>query len=782
MSAPADKPYVMPDSGLPSSIVLAGLTLEPSSPRHPVYRPREERPGAPVFPELPPLAMSIERTRSMPGGKNHFEMADLAGDEVARYVMLLTTRQPDERRFGPAPERVRTVADDGTAYEYVAIGGGACIVAAEPASSDVIVPAQVDGLRVRAIGAYAFSSLAGIETVALPDGAVDIGRQAFASCPSLRSISFAREGRHFDRAWLASCSRLSRLELPGRLEALEAGDLDIPSLRELRIGYGMPSVSPLAFGKASLARIEVDPENPVLSTDGAALFDAHGARLVAMAARRESYEVPAGVVEIGKKAFAYGTGFASVTLPEGLVRIDDFAFFRSGIASCTLPSTVREIGAKAFGQCANLVRIDVNEGVERIGEEAFAHTALTCLKLPASLCEIGENIVADSGVVAVGSGSALEISPANPELFADGKGGIYRRVDGGCELVELFGDAPDYEVLPGTVRIAPRAARRNELVRSIRFPEGLREIGDAAFVSCSSLEHVELPSTLVRIGEAAFESTSLASIELPESLEEIGLLALSVRGAQRETEVPMLRTMRIAPGNARFYLDRDILCERREDGTAYAVLYVGEGPVVTLPRDIVAIGPYAFCGARGVRELRLHDAVESIGVRGLSLGCVPTVVRLDMVRDPIEGRGSLTVRLPDHPRARSALSQTLRGPRFFAPELARISDALMLRFGTLLERGRYGVERLVDPFLLQDDYRVLYDDLIRKRLVDICVEFADSDFAWGLDRLADLGYIEEGTITGIIDAVSESGNVAMTGHLLEMKRRRFGGPRFDFEL
>ena len=83
-------------------------------------------------------------------------------------------------------------------------------------------------------------------------------------------------------------------------------------------------------------------------------------------------------------------------------------------------------------------------------------------------------------------------------------------------------------------------------VISVRFDDGLQKIGDGAFRDCSSLERIELPSTVTEIGYDAFHScrnlkevtfnvglkkigdgvfhdcTSLENVKLPSTVTDIG--------------------------------------------------------------------------------------------------------------------------------------------------------------------------------------------------------------------------------------------------------------------
>jgi len=73
------------------------------------------------------------------------------------------------------------------------------------------------------------------------------------------------------------------------------------------------------------------------------------------------------------------------------------------------------------------------------------------------------------------------------------------------------------KILPDEVFLGRRC------LKEVMLPEGLEAIGEGAFGNCSSLERINFPSTLIKIGTYAFYvCLSLKEVQLPERLEEIG--------------------------------------------------------------------------------------------------------------------------------------------------------------------------------------------------------------------------------------------------------------------
>ncbi len=96
------------------------------------------------------------------------------------------------------------------------------------------------------------------------------------------------------------------------------------------------------------------------------------------------------VTAIGGQAFQ-GCGFTSVTLPDSIVSIGDFAFYScASLSAINLPTSLEMIGLGAFHNDTSLVSIDVPQGVTEVGGSAFKGcSALLQISLPASVTTIG---------------------------------------------------------------------------------------------------------------------------------------------------------------------------------------------------------------------------------------------------------------------------------------------------------------------------------------------------------------------------------------------------------
>lgn len=79
-----------------------------------------------------------------------------------------------------------------------------------------------------------------------------------------------------------------------------------------------------------------------------------------------SVDIPIGVQQIDKDAFAYCENLTQVDLPEGLTVIGEGAFFMcSKLKTLILPSTLTEINSNAFSYCDKLVNIHFRGTVDQ---------------------------------------------------------------------------------------------------------------------------------------------------------------------------------------------------------------------------------------------------------------------------------------------------------------------------------------------------------------------------------------------------------------------------------
>jgi hypothetical protein len=187
------------------------------------------------------------------------------------------------------------------------------------------------------------------------------------------------------------------------------------------------------------------------------------------------------VTVIGERAFEYKStvyketnSLTSITLPEGLLEIQDYAFTNNYLSSIIIPSSVRVIGDYAFH--GNNLESAYIRGCRTIGKKAFSYNKLVKLVLPEGLTLIGEEAF---------MGRELQFQYGNTFLF---KGESQNTI---TELI----------LPPGPLNIGKRAFFDNRIEKLV-FQSGPVEIGYQAF-AYNKITEALMPESLT-IGDGAF--------------------------------------------------------------------------------------------------------------------------------------------------------------------------------------------------------------------------------------------------------------------------------------
>ena len=682
---------------------------------------------------------------------------------------------------------------EGAQWSYSVIDGAfARVDSCGTSAIRLEVPEVIDGLPVLAIGAGACAKLESVEVIVCPPRVDSIGPGAFQICPNLRRIVLPVRVDEFDPSWLQRCGNIETLALPGRLEVIPRSIFDSGHLKKLVVGASVHSVEPGAFERSQLDSLEVDPANPHVASDGIGLYTADGTALMAICRPVPSYEVADGCSSVAAKA-AYGLRqLAQVTLPASMREIGELAFAYTGIGVFEAPADLRSIGAKAFYRCAHLEKVELNEGLTAIGDSAFEGSAIGAIEVPGSVEAIGRSIARGTNVVFVGADASFGIVPGSGGYAVDASGGLYRRNETGLTLEELLDeDAVEYRVVDGAVAVATRALVRHPRIESVWLPEGVAIVGGSAFSGCKRLKRVELPESLVDIGPEAFAGTALESIRIPARLSRIGDLALSTAGSRKIGSEPTLHRIEVDEGNEVYDLVDGLLCERTQRGRR-VIAFDNDHAQVRFPDDIVEVAGFALGNAHGIRELWLNASLTTVGAGGLAIWSA--VERLNVgVQSPVEGRTEFDFIFPQTAESMQAASTALGGYGFVnVREIARLCDKSILGCHNYTRPAKGGpsayeqavlmAHRLEDPVLMSAGDRDLFAQTIALHLEDMCVDISRHDDRRLLDKIADLGFLNQGNIDCVISAVARLEDAATTAHLLEMKRRRFQSDPFDFAI
>ena len=150
-------------------------------------------------------------------------------------------------------------------YQKTEDGQGAVLINYKGTSNDVVIPGEVDGYPVVAIGAHMFAYNDKIKSVSLPEGIISIGNMAFFKCMSLEAISIPEGIKMIDECCFGDCQSLAEVHFPDSLEEVgRFSFLQCLNLTEISFGESLTTIGQGAFQLcASLSKVSIPGGNSV---------------------------------------------------------------------------------------------------------------------------------------------------------------------------------------------------------------------------------------------------------------------------------------------------------------------------------------------------------------------------------------------------------------------------------------------------------------------------------------------------------------------------------------
>ena len=188
----------------------------------------------------------------------------------------------------------------------------------------------------------------------------------------------------------------------------------------------------------------------------------------------------------------------------------------------------------------------------------------------------------------------------NDALQANGNNNIVVSSDKQISSIELPSSPVDLDLSQATGFTNVNFGSSNkERLAGITLPNTVTTIADTAFQNCTGLSSVNLPPSVTIIGDNAFDTSALTAIEIPASVQSIGLGAFN--------SCYDLGTVTFAAGS-----------QLQEIG-GNAFFYCSSLSTIELPSTVDTIGQYAFAGCTSLESFTIPNGVTEL--EGTFFGC-----------------------------------------------------------------------------------------------------------------------------------------------------------------
>ena len=325
--------------------------------------------------------------------------------------------------------------------------------------SALVIPDEIDGHKVVALGDNAFKGKKLLEYVEIPNNVVKIGSYVFAN------------------------TSLTDLKLPEKLTYLGRCVLS-----------GNTGVTEIVIPK-TLATVGAEWGN-ILAGDG----PFHESNV-------QKATLEKGITSIPRNLFHKNTTLTQVTIPDTVTKIEEFAFAECGnLESVSLSDNVNQIGEYAFAK-TGIKEISMPDSILEIGDYVFANTKLTELKLPKNLTHLGRCVLSgNTGVTEIVIPKTLITVGAEWGNILAGDGPFHES------------NVQKATLEKGITSIPRNLFHKNTTLTQVTIPDTVTKIEEFAFAECGNLESVSLPDNVNQIGEYVFAKTGIKEINIPDTV------------------------------------------------------------------------------------------------------------------------------------------------------------------------------------------------------------------------------------------------------------------------
>lgn len=229
---------------------------------------------------------------------------------------------------------------------------------------NLVIPAQILGHPVFAIGDYAFQNNANLKTVKLLGNIKEIGKGAFINCTKLESAVLNDEITTIKSYAFSGCGKLKSVVVPENLKTLGSYAFsDCKNLKTIELGDKLKKIDNGVFWGCSLLESISLSDN--INTVGKYAFSD--------CKKLKSVWLGKNVKKIEDYAFNNCNRLEKINLHDKIEFIGSYAFYNcDGLTELNLPDSAELLGRYAFANCSNLKKIEIPDRIKTIGDYCFS--------------------------------------------------------------------------------------------------------------------------------------------------------------------------------------------------------------------------------------------------------------------------------------------------------------------------------------------------------------------------------------------------------------------------
>ena len=366
-------------------------------------------------------------------------------------------------------------------------------------------------------------------------------------------------------------------------------------LAEVTIPKSVTTLQYQSFASCkNLTNVTMESGSKLQTIEGASFFECE---------KLEGFVCPDGVTSIGNNTFWDCKALKEVVFNKKLITIGRAAFAGAGLEKADLPDSLTELGDTAFSGCLKLKEVHISTGIKEIKKWTFnSCESLEEIKIPDNIVSIGENAFLDSGLKKIDIPDSVE--SIGKEAFSRSRNLQEVIIGNGLSYVaqDAFSwcDLKNIKIGNKVKTIADYSFVGNCNLKNVTVPKNVTEIEYAVFDKCTSLETIELPADLGKIGGEAFRGT------VWYENQKDGVVYAAKALYKYKGQMPENTEIEVKAGTKGI--------------SSFAFQHCTNLKNIIIPDSLTTIGDYAFYDCTEMNEITIPDTVTEIGK--MSLGYV----------------------------------------------------------------------------------------------------------------------------------------------------------------